>query len=962
VKLKVIACGVFEPELTALAGESPNEIRLHFLDAGLHSTPDKLREQVQGEIDRSVGQGFQGIIVSYGLCGRGTSSLVARDCPIVIPRVHDCMTLFLGSREEYRKQFAENPGTFYVTPGWYEKKMIAGRPVQERRVQDPDVRKDERFADLSERFGAENAAYILHFHDSWKRNYTRAAFIDTGFGDSHRYASYAQDMAREFGWRYERLAGDTSLLQDLLAGRWDDSRICVLRPGQRSVLTGDETIFAAIDLAGPATGSEAAPEEPSTEPPDVAPTCGVVQQAANPMPEVAEAERVVAQPTVQLHAPRPSSEGGSGTTIGLGIDAGGTYTDCVLYDLRSNLLLSKAKALTTHYDLMVGIENALDHLDLGDTDRIGLVALSTTLATNSIVEGKGGRPGAIILSAAPGSNPSINWSVMRTVGGQMGIDGIELEPPDRAEVAHAVQELLAEGVDAFAISGYASVKNPEHEVLVKEIVQSLCDLPVVCGHELSSRLNYVSRANTAILNARLLPVVRQLLDAVQSSLDRRGIRAHLMVVKGDGSLVNRKTALERPVETVLSGPAASVSGAKHLTGLRDAIILDMGGTTTDTAVIEDGLVRISPHGARVGGWLTSVEAADIATTGLGGDSYLSFTGDRRLLIGPRRVVPLSYLCSQYPAAREMLLAIDPDAVLERSSPEVLDFFLLARPDYIDTLDSREQQTVEALREGPLSRGALAARIGALAPNLVRPKRLETLGVVQRAALTPTDLLHVNGQFAAWDVTAAQHALTVFASLYGLDSEEMARRILDRITERLAAEVIAREHEDIGDDPEKWPEILKSAFRGSSGSLHVQLSYDRPIVAIGAPVRPFFPAVGRSLGAQVVIPEHAEVANAIGAVASEVVVREQAVVRPGEIANYVVHSRAGRTEHENLQDAVEAAKSETASLARQRALQSGTRSHDVRYRVDERRAYSSAGDEVLVEVLVEATVNGRPALQ
>jgi N-methylhydantoinase A/oxoprolinase/acetone carboxylase beta subunit len=432
-------------------------------------------------------------------------------------------------------------------------------------------------------------------------------------------------------------------------------------------------------------------------------------------------------------------------------------------------------------------------------------------------------------------------------------------------------------------------------------------------------------------------------------------------VKGDGSLISREVALERPIETILSGPAASVAGAKHLTGLQDAVILDMGGTTTDTALVEDGLVAVSPDGARVGGWLTSVEAADISTIGLGGDSYLSFTEDRKLLIGPRRVIPLAYLCAQHAPVRRALLAVDPGLLVERSTPSVLDFFVLARPDYAGPVDAFERRAIDALRDGPLSRNALGRRLGLVSPILVRFTRLEGLGVIQRSALTPTDLLHVTGEFRAWDVESAEHGLAVFCFLYGLPPNEMIERVRRGVVERLAGQVINKEIPGAcSDDPTHWPPLLRSAFEGN-GRLRASLSYTRPIVAIGAPVEPFFPAVGAHLGAEVVIPEHADVANAIGAITSEVVVRERAVVRPGEIVNYVVHSRAGRDEYEDLLSAVESAKEHTAILALERALRAGTTSRDVKHLVRERRAFTAEGDEMLVEVVVEATVSGRPEL-
>jgi N-methylhydantoinase A/oxoprolinase/acetone carboxylase beta subunit len=946
VKLKVVACGVFEPELKQLADESPNEIHLHFLDAGLHATPDVLREQAQAAIDSAAAEGFDAVVLGYGLCGRGTSGLLARDIPVVIPRVHDCMTLFLGSREEYRRQFSRHPGTFYTTPGWYEKKAL-GDVSKEKRGKSEDLRQDPRFSDLARKYGEVNAEHIIYFFDSWKRNYTRAAFIDTGAGDRERYERYARGMAEDFGWIYERLEGDTSLLAAILAGEWNNEHVFVLRPGQRSMLTGDERIFAAVDVH---TASRVRADAPSGSTDTPGPLASE--------PPAGESRVRVLRPA----PPREAPEGPSGL-VGLGIDAGGTYTDCVLYDLGARRLLAKAKALTTRHDLMVGINEGLDRLDIPDPSAVRIAALSTTLATNAIVEGKGGQPGAIIMPGPLHPSDEIRWQPLRLARGAMTIKGIELEAVDREQVSRLVDELLELGVDAFAVSGYASVANPKHELAVKEIIRRRCDLPIVCGHELSSRLNYISRANTAILNARLLPLVRDLVRAVESSLESRGISARLMVVKGDGSLIGREMALDRPIETVLSGPAASIGGAKHLTGLSDAIVLDMGGTTTDTAIVEDGLAHISPEGARVGGWLTSVEAADISTIGLGGDSYLNFTVDRKLLVGPRRVIPLAFLCHHHPATKSALMALDPTRG-DHPTPAALDFFTLARPGFDGRADDTERHVIEALSPAPLSRNALAQRLGLISPVLLRLGRLEELGVVQRSALTPTDILHVTGEFAAWDVEAAEHALNVFARVFGAPPEEIVERVRRAVVERLAGQIIAKEVPGAcGDDPDEWPPLLRNAF-GCDGQVKLRtlLEYDRPIVAIGAPVEPFFPAVGEALGAEVVIPEHADVANAIGAIAGEVVVRERAVIRPGEIANYVVHARSGRAEYEDLRSAIESAKESTASLAQERARHSGTAAREVKHTVKERRAFSSEGDRVLVEVLVEATVTGTPQLE
>ena len=967
MNLKVIACGVLEPELTRLAAQSKNEIGLELLQAGLHDEPDKLRLEAQEAIDRAASEGWEAVALGYGLCGRGVSGLIARTIPVVIPRAHDCMTLFMGSRQAYRDQFSRNPGTFYITPGWYEHKI---RPLGHEHELQYEVaccvEEDARYPELCEKFGAEEAAHIIHFQDSWKRNYTRAAFIDTGLAAKHEEsAAYAQEMAKALGWRYERVKGDPHLLVKLLEGQWDEAEFLVLKPGQRSTTTGDEAILTAIEMEESVPGS--AGILPASDAVSVPPS-GVVRASSPPETEVS--------PNAQEAGWKPALPIQDGThgQLGLGIDAGGTYTDCVLYDLDHRQVISKAKAITTHHNLSVGIDEGLRKLQLPEGLQVALVALSTTLATNSIVEGKGGRPGALIMTPLTHNADDINWRPLRFVAGSLDIRGNELEAPDREQIAQAVRALLEEGVDAFAVSGYASVRNPNHELLVREVIAEQCGLPVVCGHELSMRLDYLARANTAILNARLLSVIGKLLEAVRSSLTAIGVAAPIMVVKGDGSLINEQTARERPVETILSGPAASVSGARHLTDVSEGIVFDMGGTTTDTAVLCQGLVRIHPEGATVGGWRTSVEAADIATVGLGGDSHITFNADRDLLVGPRRVLPLCYLAAESADVKATIERLDANTVTNRGSSQTLEFFRLGRDHEDAPLDERALALLKALADGPLSRDRLARRIGLVEGSLLRTDRLEDLGYVQRSSLTPTDLLHVTGEFVSWDVEAARLALDFFAGLYGAEPDTVIERVRDQIVRRLCVQVLhhvsggawapqasdvqARHHGVM--PPRDY--LLDLALSEPRGPLQVTLTYSDTIVALGAPVHPFFPEMARRLNARLIIPEHAEVANAIGAVASEVVVRERAIVRPGELSAYVVHTRAGKREFEKLDVALAAARAEAERLAVERASRSGAASPKVRLDVDERRGLLADGAEELIEVIIEATASGRPELQ
>ena len=606
LKLKIIACGVFEDELRAVAERSANNVEVELLDAGLHAAPDQLRLRAQEAIDAaSRAGGYDGVCFAYGLCGRGTAGLIARDVPLVLPRVHDCISLFLGSAQAYYEQFAAHPGTFYFTTGWYKNKAHPEhtRMAAARRF-DPTTHR--HYPEFCEKYGAENARYIIEFFESWRKNYRRAALIDHGFATPD-HEETTRLLAEAAGWDYEKLEGSLALLEDMAAGRWDEERFLVVQPGHMVVPTNDARIYAAVPAA--ADGS------------------GYVGMDAAARVEVGTF--VYGERSTSLVA----------ADVGLGIDAGGTYTDAVLYEFATGRLLSKAKAITTHHNLVEGIAESVDGLDASLFSRVSYAALSTTLATNAIVEGRGQPVGLLLMPSHENGAAGVRTELFRTLSARMTVQGIAEAPVDEEEVLRAAHQLVKEGAASFAVSGYGSVRNPEHEVQVKRVLREEFDLPVVCGHELSGRLNFVARAHTAVLNARLMPLIEHLMESIEQVLEAAGIRAPLFVVRGDGSIMRKEVAHVRAVETVLSGPAASAAGGRLLTGCRDALVIDMGGTTTDVAALRDGRLTLSAEGARVGRWLTSVTAADIQTTGLGGDSAVRPAGTGRFSIGPHSVDP-----------------------------------------------------------------------------------------------------------------------------------------------------------------------------------------------------------------------------------------------------------------------------------------------------------------------------------
>jgi N-methylhydantoinase A/oxoprolinase/acetone carboxylase beta subunit len=348
-------------------------------------------------------------------------------------------------------------------------------------------------------------------------------------------------------------------------------------------------------------------------------------------------------------------------TVLLGVDTGGTYTDAVLLDEGETRVLAKAKALTTRPDLAGGVGAAIDAVlaeaGVAPSD-VAMVALSTTLATNALVEGQGGRVALLALGfdaadlERDGLPDAMRGDPVLAVAGGHDHAGNEAAPLDLAALEAGLAG-LPDGLDGLAVAARFATRNPAHERAARDLARRLTGLPVTCSHELSSALGGPRRALTAVLNARLVGLIERLIRACEGHLAARGIRAPLMVVRGDGALMAAAVAHEKPIETILSGPAASVAGAAWLAREPLAFVSDIGGTTTDICLLRDGRPALDPEGARVGPWRTMVEAVAMRTWGLGGDSEVhllpGLAGEIHL--GPRGSSPSRCWPATIPACR-----------------------------------------------------------------------------------------------------------------------------------------------------------------------------------------------------------------------------------------------------------------------------------------------------------------------
>jgi N-methylhydantoinase A/oxoprolinase/acetone carboxylase beta subunit len=653
------------------------------------------------------------------------------------------------------------------------------------------------------------------------------------------------------------------------------------------------------------------------------------------------------------------SQTNSSGPLVLGIDTGGTYTDGVLLDYQSRQVLATHKSLTTKRDFSIGIERVIEGIRIEDPSAIKMVSISTTLATNAIAEGKGKRVALLLIGYDPELVRSFKLDVHFATphyyyfAGGHDLYGREKAPLDLPAILAKVAEIKGQ-VDALAVSSYFSPLNPEHENRVQAAVSGICDLPIVLGHQLSTKLGSVERATTAALNASLLAVLQDFVIAVQRAMERRKIEAPLMVVRGDGTLMSEEFAARTPVETIHSGPAASAIGGRFLSRQDNALVIDVGGTTTDLALIIDGEVTVSEEGATVGGYKTSVQAAHLLSIALGGDSHIALNREREVAIGPERVTPLAYLSTQYPQVGKRLQALCHRGVAQ-VVPEWLDYWFLLREPHAPVQTAQEKALVDLLRDGPQPTPEIVKVLKVPHIGLVEAQSLFRQEIIGKAGLTPTDLLHCEQRHTPWDVEAARTAWEVFARCQFQDPEILRQRVWRQVTEIIVGAVvsflsgrtlanIAKNSFAPGSEPWSQARFISASgasrtddlaawfFYNSLYGLHPQLSaglhLQRPIIGIGAPAEFFLKDVAKILHTELILPDHFPVANALGAVAGSVMVAEEVLVYPQlstsglEVLGYYVQTSDGRQVFEEESEALAHARKMSQERARGAALRSG----------------------------------------
>ena len=660
----------------------------------------------------------------------------------------------------------------------------------------------------------------------------------------------------------------------------------------------------------------------------------------------------------------------TGSSYIIGIDTGGTYTDAVVIDAATHTLLASAKAITTKGDLAVGVVEAMDmaiaRVPQFLSSAVKMVSVSTTLATNAVVEGHGGAVGLVLAgfdetmmkrSGLEAAFPGM--PILRMAGGH-DHTGTEVHQLDLAAAEHWLVA-QRESVSAFAVAAAFAVRNPAHEQALADLITRVCAKPVTMSHSLASALDAPRRAQTAVLNARLVSRITDLTTAVKRAMAQHQLSCPLMLVKGDGSLANAEVITARPIETVLSGPAASLIGAQWLSGLDNFVMSDMGGTTTDVGLLVDGLPQVAEQGAEVGGWRTMVKAIDVKTIGLGGDSEVKADVGGALTLGPERAVPIALICHRCP---QVLALLEAD-LAETTGGSMLGKFLVlpfgaTGADSVHGLNAREAEILAQVSAQPVPLRKLAT--GAAANRAI--SALRKRGLIQYCSFTPSDAAHVLGLQDNWSRAGAEMAARLmirFREMKLADAEILQTFCTSVWDLAVAASARVILQHCFGHTVQGALVDAVCSGAGRLGRVAIGLSPQMPIVAVGGPVKIYYPEVGKRLSCDVVFAPHCDVANAIGAAAGLVACRAVAEVEGDGNGLFRVTGQGPVLTFASGSMALQKAQSLAEEAALAQALAQGSAQPKVKSRIEKHFLPEARDDDGLITAKVMAEARGVPHL-
>ncbi len=654
----------------------------------------------------------------------------------------------------------------------------------------------------------------------------------------------------------------------------------------------------------------------------------------------------------------------------MGLDTGGTFTDVVFISDEDNTVIAKGKTPTLHDNLAATVENGVDIiLEKVAPSAVRSFSIATTLATNAIVENRT-RPTALFLigyeedtvQAAVKEN-AFNTEYVYMISGGHDNWGNEKRPLDEEKIRGAALA-LPQGIEAAAVSGFFSVRNNAHEKRAVEIIKELRpELYISCGYELTTELNAVKRATTAVLNAGLIPITMEFFDAVEQACRKRKMTAEINVVKGDGSLVNLQWAKLYPVEMILSGPAGSACGAQFLADLkgenRPSWVIDIGGTTTDIIRLdEDGRPALLESGITVAGHKTLTKAIDIYTFGLGGDSRVLLDRCGCISLGNRRVIPLCKLALKHPEVLKELKA------LRRSGYMGEPLFIISKTGSCDS--EFEQSIIDKLEKGPqsLQRILGSERHKSVYRNAV--KNMYEKGYVEYSSFTPTDALNVKGTLQMGVPEASEEAAWLMINdEENTSPEAVADDVCRKVVMSICRQLISRNFEVHGVKLTSESEnLIRSVLAEENGMQRlVSFFLDAGLIGVGAPSWAFMPAVGEKVNEPARLPQYAEVAGAAGAAMGSFYLSHVVEIIPVYNTDiYRIHYPGGTADYEDADKAVAFVCGFMKKWLAERAMQAGALNPEVKWvREDEKLQGIDYSADIRPWIKVKFTVTDTAAV-
>lgn len=530
----------------------------------------------------------------------------------------------------------------------------------------------------------------------------------------------------------------------------------------------------------------------------------------------------------------------------IGIDTGGTCTDAALMDKETGTIIATVKRPTTHGNLAIGTGDALTALlktsGVPASDVVQ-IAVSSTLATNSVVENKGAEVALLVIGYVKHFKLPVKAVVF--IKGGHDIQGKEEEELDLEYLVNIVDGLKND-VDAYGVCSAMSIKNPDHELIAEKAISMLDPKPVFCSHRASDIAGMEQRAATAGLHAKLMPVMQGYVQSVQQAMDDNNLSCPMMIIAGNGSMVDTDHVIGHAGLTVASGPACTAHFGAMQTN-EQSLVIDVGGTTTDIAMVEDGKPLITKNGCQVGSWKTHVEAVDMYTGGIGGDSHVLIDKKGKFHVGPIRVTPLSM--NEHGA--------DPAKWIGNE-----DASKLVVPLCFDDLPRATEELVSFLKEaGTATPEDICKHTKYSGITLEKQlERLENRQNILTCGFTPTDALHVLNQINIGNRKNALEAAEKLGKICNMTAEKFAETVVAKTQEQienLVIDYIVNQY---------WGSSLTKfiSSRNEHPVLKVNFSLKIPIIGIGAAAHILLTEIAKKLGTTIVFPDNYEVGNAVGA--------------------------------------------------------------------------------------------------